>query len=154
MATSTRRSAPAPEVPNAMRSGIKSASVRELQVILRDRGLYDGRLDGYYGNRMRISVYKLQQQLGVTPTGHFTAETVEALRSDTGEVPSDESESSSTSPTTPRTAESDPGSARTGTSEPSSKPATKSTSSSSRKSSRTSSKASGSSGASRRTSGG
>ena len=161
--TTSERKAPASKVPAAMRSGIRGNNVKDLQVLLRDAGLYDRKIDGYYGNYTRNSVYKLQTQLAaeghlVRPTGHFTQDTVTALggtkTADTKEVASEKSESSPSSQATPRTDESGAGSQPTTTSQPSSEKATKSTSSSGTTSGRTRSKASKSSGTGRRTSGG
>lgn len=138
----SRRGAPKEVVPAAMRSGIRGGQVKDLQVLLRDRGLYDREVDGYYSNYVRNAVYKLQVQLGseghqVRPSGTFDAATVAVLSADTGQVGLPASESSPPSSATRPTAESDPGSPRTDSSPPSRKRATKSSSSSRTASSRT-----------------
>ena len=72
-----------------MRSGVKRPEVRNLQVLLRDEGLYTGKIDGWYGNYTRNAVYRLQKRLGVLPNGHWTADSVAAWDGDQPEPPTE-----------------------------------------------------------------
>lgn len=133
------------KIPAAMRSGRTSNAVRDLQVLLRDRGFYTGRIDGYYGNYTRVGVFQFQKSLGVRPSGHWDQATVDAVSGgnpDKVKVDSEASTSSDASSTTPPSPESEPGSQPTGSSAGSSKTDTKSGSSSSGESEATSTKAS------------
>lgn len=141
-----KRLPPPPDVPKAMRSGVKHRGVTELKVILRDLGYYKGDLKAFYGNDLRNAVANFQRANDITITGHFTDVTREALvrvTGGSGEVPSEESDSSSpSSPTTPQGAESELSSPPTNSSSDSPKRATTSASSSVSGRKRSSSKAS------------
>ena len=65
-------------VPPPMMYSRKGADVADLQVLLRDAGLYDHDIDGYYGNYLRVSVYLFQERFGVFADGHWNEATVAA----------------------------------------------------------------------------
>lgn len=75
---STRRR-PHMVVPQrAMMFNARGSDVLDLQVMLRDAGLYEGDLDGYFGNATRVSVSLFQDRFGVFADGHWTEATIAA----------------------------------------------------------------------------
>ncbi len=59
---------------------LSMADKLELQKLLRDRGLYKGKIDGYLGNRSRQAIRAFQRQQGLTPDGRPTRDVLEALQ--------------------------------------------------------------------------
>ena len=73
------RRKPRMEVPQrAMMFNASGADVLDLQVMLRDAGLYEGDLDGYFGNATRVSVSLFQDRFGVFADGHWSEATIAA----------------------------------------------------------------------------
>lgn len=62
----------------AMMFNARGEDVKDLQVMLRDAGLYDGDLDGYFGNATRVAVSLFQDRFGVFADGHWTEATIGA----------------------------------------------------------------------------
>ncbi len=61
---------------NVPMSNVKpNSEVMSLQEILRNRHIYNGKIDGYYGSMTEESVKEFQTKSGVKPTGDFNAET-------------------------------------------------------------------------------
>ncbi|MBI5182662.1 MAG: AAA family ATPase [Nitrospirae bacterium] len=61
---------------NAPMSNINpNSEVMALQEILKNKGIYDGKIDGYYGSITDKSVSELQLKWGLSPTGNFDIET-------------------------------------------------------------------------------
>lgn len=71
-AASSRRSAPPARLPAVVVRSRSSptASIRELQVGLRDLGFYDGKIDGYYSQHVRNAVSRFQ--VALRDSGHYT----------------------------------------------------------------------------------
>ena len=59
---------------------LSRADKQELQQLLRDRGLYSGRIDGYLGNKSRQAIKAFQRQQGVRVDGRPDQEVLEALK--------------------------------------------------------------------------
>lgn len=113
---STRRR-PHVDVPqHAMMYGRKGQDVADLQILLRDAGVYPHDLDGYYGNAMRVGVYELSARFYTPATGHYDEPLIAALnrivdpngcvdsRVLCGEIPPPWVESENDSTTTPEPA--------------------------------------------------
>ena len=52
-----------------------NSEVMSLQEVLRNRNIYNGKIDGYYGSMTEESVKEFQAKSGLKPTGDFDAET-------------------------------------------------------------------------------
>lgn len=59
---------------------VSSASIREIQVILSLKGLYDGRLDGLTGPKTERAILRYEQKLGWPLTGAPSGRLLEGLR--------------------------------------------------------------------------
>ena len=66
-------------VPGPLQYGMKTQSVFELQVLLRDAGLYDHDLDGYFGQYTAVAISLLQERFGVFGDGHWNELTVRVM---------------------------------------------------------------------------
>lgn len=51
--------------------GTQGMFVKDVQGLLWQAGLYDGRIDGYYGSKTEEAVRKWQQEIGVTVDGKW-----------------------------------------------------------------------------------
>lgn len=60
--------------------------VAEIQRLLRNKGYYDGTIDGVYGPTTRQAVITFQRDLGLTPDGIVGSRTLQALRSNETET--------------------------------------------------------------------
>jgi peptidoglycan hydrolase-like protein with peptidoglycan-binding domain len=68
------------DVPqHTMTYGRKGQDVADLQILLRDAGVYPHDLDGYYGNYTRNAVYELSVRLFTPATGHYDEPLIAAL---------------------------------------------------------------------------
>lgn len=68
------------DVPqHTMMYGRKGQDVADLQILLRDAGVYPYDLDGYYGNYTRNGVYELSVRLFTPATGHYDEPLIAAL---------------------------------------------------------------------------
>jgi membrane-bound lytic murein transglycosylase B len=52
----------------------------ELQKLLRDKGYYEGKIDGYLGNKSRRAIKAFQRKQGVQPDGKPTREVLDSLK--------------------------------------------------------------------------
>lgn len=67
-----------------LKKGSTGEDVKNLQTILRSRGLYDGLLNGVYGDITTNSVKLLQRELGISTDGVFGSSTCKALMKELG----------------------------------------------------------------------
>jgi hypothetical protein len=63
-----------------LKRGSKGDTVKELQTILKEKKLYNGKIDGDYGPLTETAVKKLQKQQGNTPDGWFGPKTCKKLQ--------------------------------------------------------------------------
>jgi peptidoglycan hydrolase-like protein with peptidoglycan-binding domain len=63
-------------VPGPLQYGAKTKSVEELQVLLRDAGLYDHDIDGFFGQYTAVAISLFQARFGVFDDGHWNELTV------------------------------------------------------------------------------
>lgn len=70
--SSPKRAAPPVRLPASVlrSSSSPTASIRELQVGLRDLGFYEGKVDGFYSQRLRNAVSKFQ--VALRDSGHYS----------------------------------------------------------------------------------
>ena len=70
-----------------LKKGSKGAEVKELQTILQNKGYYDGKIDGDYGDITVQAVKLLQRKQGNDPDGNFGPKTCSKLDQKTGTTP-------------------------------------------------------------------
>ena len=63
-----------------LKKGSKGDTVKELQTILQEKKLYNGKIDGEYGPLTETAVKKLQKQQGNTQDGWFGPKTCQKLQ--------------------------------------------------------------------------
>jgi len=56
--------------------GMRGDFVEGIQGLLHTAGLYDGRIDGYYGNKTESAVKEWQHAIGATPDGAWGPQTI------------------------------------------------------------------------------
>jgi His-Xaa-Ser repeat protein HxsA len=71
-----------PVVPRTLRGDTEKFKeiVREVQFAMTAFGYYQGPIDGVFGNDMRASLRKLQEDYGLKVTGTITPQTLDALK--------------------------------------------------------------------------
>lgn len=79
----------APEVsPAISQYGSSGAEVKAIQQALKDRGLFNAGVTGYYGEQTQAAVKRFQKQQGISQTGVAGPQTLKALGISIGSVPS------------------------------------------------------------------
>jgi len=79
----------APEASTAISQyGSSGAEVKAIQQALKDRGLFNTNVDGYYGEQTQAAVKRFQKQQGISQTGVAGPQTLKALGISIGSVPS------------------------------------------------------------------
>lgn len=68
--------------------GSSSSEVRAIQERLKERGLFNDSVTGYYGEKTKAAVIKFQKQQGISQTGTAGPQTLRALGISIGSVPS------------------------------------------------------------------
>lgn len=63
-----------------------SDTVRKIQGLLYQAGLYDGRIDGYFGGVTERAVKDWQRQIGVLPDGKWGIKTIDATMKELAKV--------------------------------------------------------------------
>lgn len=77
-----------PEVSDALsKYGSSGAEVRAIQQALKDRGLFNSSVTGYYGEITQAAVKKFQRQKGLTVDGIAGPATLRALGISIGQIP-------------------------------------------------------------------
>ena len=83
---SSARRKPHMDVPQrAMMYAARGQDVQDLQVLLRDAGVYPHDLDGYFGNYTRVAVSLLQERFGCFGNGHWDEPTIAAINALVGD---------------------------------------------------------------------
>ncbi|MCD8095623.1 MAG: spore cortex-lytic enzyme [Ruminococcus sp.] len=67
--------------------GSSGAEVEAIQEKLKERGLYNGEITGYYGEQTQEAVKKFQKQQGISQTGTAGSQTLSALGISIGTIP-------------------------------------------------------------------
>jgi len=75
------------ELPALSRLGNSGNEVEAIQQALKDRGLYQGTVDGHYGSATQAAVKRFQKQQGLTADGVAGAQTLKKLGITIGTVP-------------------------------------------------------------------
>lgn len=75
-----------PALPALSRRGSRGEEVKQIQIVLKDRELYEGNIDGIYGSQTEKAVIQFQKQMGLTPDGIVGPKTLSAMG--LGDVPS------------------------------------------------------------------
>ena len=79
----------APKVsPAISQYGSSGAEVKAIQQALKDRGLFNAGVTGYYGEQTQAAVKRFQKQQGISQTGVAGPQTLKALGISIGSVPS------------------------------------------------------------------
>ncbi|MBE6837850.1 MAG: spore cortex-lytic enzyme [Ruminococcus sp.] len=79
----------APEASTAISQyGSSGAEVKAIQQALKDRGLFNTNVTGYYGEQTQAAVKRFQKQQGISQTGVAGPQTLKALGISIGSVPS------------------------------------------------------------------
>ena len=79
-------SAQAPSGPQGSGGGaavalnLSPAELRQVQIVLKEKGFYDGPVDGVFGARMRTGLIAFQRSQGFQATGQIDSQTVTALK--------------------------------------------------------------------------
>lgn len=73
------RSARRLEWPVTVGAGSRGESVRKVQILLTDKGFFDGVADGRFGSRLTHAVRRFQSSVGLRVSGDVNATTWEAL---------------------------------------------------------------------------
>ena len=68
--------------------GSSGSEVRAIQERLKERGLFNDSVTGYYGEKTKAAVIKFQKQQGISQTGTAGPQTLRALGISIGSVPS------------------------------------------------------------------
>ena len=68
--------------------GSSGSEVRAIQERLKERGLFNDSVTGYYGEKTKAAVIKFQKQQGISQTGTAGPQTLPALGISIGSVPS------------------------------------------------------------------
>lgn len=68
--------------------GSSGAEVKAIQQALKDRGLFNTNVTGYYGEQTQAAVKRFQKQQGISQTGVAGPQTLKALGISIGSVPS------------------------------------------------------------------
>ena len=82
-----RTSVPEEPLPAYSRTGSSGTEVEEIQRVLKERGLFNGEITGYYGEQTRQAVTKFQKQQGLNQTGIADEVTLKRLGITIGVVP-------------------------------------------------------------------
>jgi len=80
-------SLPEETMPAYSRTGSSGTEVEEIQRVLKERGLFNGEITGYYGEQTRQAVTKFQKQQGLSQTGIADEVTLKRLGITIGVVP-------------------------------------------------------------------
>ncbi|MBP3855375.1 MAG: cell wall hydrolase [Ruminiclostridium sp.] len=80
-------SQPEKALPAYSRTGSSGTEVEEIQRVLKERGLFNGEITGYYGEQTRQAVTRFQKQQGLGQTGIADEETLKRLGITIGVVP-------------------------------------------------------------------
>jgi len=77
-------SAEAPSGPQggggaAVALNLSPEEIRQVQIVLKEKGVYDGPIDGVFGPRMRTALITFQRSQGLQVTGQIDVRTVTAL---------------------------------------------------------------------------
>lgn len=82
-----KSSMPEESLPAYSRTGSSGTEVEEIQRVLKERGLFDGEITGYYGEQTRQAVTRFQRQQGLGQTGIADEATLKRLGITIGVVP-------------------------------------------------------------------
>ncbi|MBR5089664.1 MAG: spore cortex-lytic enzyme [Ruminiclostridium sp.] len=74
-------------LPVYSRTGSSGTEVEEIQRVLKERGLFNGEITGYYGEQTRQAVTRFQKQQGLNQTGIADENTLKRLGITIGVVP-------------------------------------------------------------------
>ncbi len=74
--------------PAISQYGSSGAEVKAIQQALKDRGLFNAGVTGYYGEQTQAAVKRFQKQQGISQTGVAGPQTLKALGISIGSVPS------------------------------------------------------------------
>ena len=80
-------SLPEETMPAYSRTGSSGTEVEEIQRVLKERGLFNGEITGFYGEQTRQAVTKFQKQQGLSQTGIADEVTLKRLGITIGVVP-------------------------------------------------------------------
>lgn len=80
-------SLPEEALPTYSRTGSSGTEVEEIQRVLKERGLFNGEITGYYGEQTRQAVTKFQRQQGLKQSGIADEATLKRLGITIGVVP-------------------------------------------------------------------
>ncbi|MBO6302944.1 MAG: spore cortex-lytic enzyme [Ruminiclostridium sp.] len=80
-------SLPEEALPAYSRTGSSGTEVEEIQRVLKERGLFNGEITGYYGEQTRQAVTKFQRQQGLKQSGIADEATLKRLGITIGVVP-------------------------------------------------------------------
>ena len=78
---------PSPAVDALSKYGSTGAEVKAIQQTLKERGLYNGSIDGIYGSQTQAAVKKFQKQQGLTADGIAGPQTLKRLGITIGTIP-------------------------------------------------------------------
>lgn len=73
--------------PAVSQVGSRGAEVEAIQQFLKDWGLYNGDITGYYGNETQAAVKKFQKMKGISQTGTCGPQTLKAMGISIGSIP-------------------------------------------------------------------
>ncbi len=82
-----KTSQPDEALPAYSRTGSSGTEVEEVQRVLKERGLFNGEITGYYGEQTRQAVTKFQRQQGLKQSGIADEATLKRLGITIGVVP-------------------------------------------------------------------
>lgn len=82
-----KTSQPEEYMPAYSRTGSSGTEVEEIQRVLKERGLFNGEITGYYGEQTRQAVTKFQKQQGLNQSGIADEATLKRLGITIGVVP-------------------------------------------------------------------
>ena len=78
---------PSPAVETLSKYGSTGAEVKAIQQTLKERGLYNGNVDGIYGTQTQEAVKKFQKQQGLAVDGIAGPQTLKRLGITIGTIP-------------------------------------------------------------------